>query len=146
MSTIKLTRGTIWVGILVTSLLTPLAFFVVYGLYDLVTGSGQAWQAWALSLGFTYLFGGPIAFLALAVLGWPWLIALTRWRRLTVAYVCAGAGAIGMVTFVVAAALLRGGWPFNLSMLLEQFCTGLLMGLISGAIFCAVVRIPMRSV
>lgn len=71
---------------------------------------------------------------------------ISRWRRLTVAYVCAGAGAIGMVTFVVAAVLLRGGWPFNLSMLLEQLFTGLLMGLISGAIFCAVVRIPMRSV
>ena len=143
---IKLTRGRIWLGILVTSLLTPLAFFVVYGLYDLVTGTDQAWQAWALSLGFTYLFGAPIAFLALTAFGWPWLIALTRWRRLTFAYVCAGAGAIGMVTFVVAAALLRGGWPFNLSMLLEQIFTGLLMGLISGAIFCAVVRIPMRSV
>jgi hypothetical protein len=49
--------------------------------------------------GVFYLFGVPIGYIAMTVLGWPWINVLRRWHRLSADYVCLGAGIIGAVAF-----------------------------------------------
>lgn len=144
MSTVILSQRRIRIGLINTSLSLPLVFFLAHLLYYFAVGDNRPWQAWVLSLGFMYLFGLPVTFVALAALGWPWLTVLARWRKLAVGYVCAGAGAIGAIIFVLVLTAFRGRWPSALDAVIEQLGTGFVLGLLSGLIFCAAARVPMR--
>jgi len=144
MSSVNLVRRRIWQGMVATSLITPLAFFLGHVLYYVAVGYSRPWHAWLLSLGFVYLFGLPITFTAMVCLAWPWLRALVRWNKLAIGYVCAGAAAIGAFMFVLAVAMLNGDWPGSPSAFVEQVGLGFITGLLSGLIFSLAASVPVR--
>jgi len=144
MSSVMLSQRRLWAGTIVTSLSIPFVFFLANFLYYSAMGDSWPWNALLGSLGFTYLFGLPSAFMALVFLGWPWLKVLARWKKLSVRYVCAGASVIGAIVFVVTLTVLRGRWPSELNILLEQLGKGFGLGLLSALGFCAAARVPMR--
>ena len=137
------TRRPIWLGIALTPWLTPLAFIAIYAAYYVVMGYNRPGLSWLGSLAFSYLFGVPLGYLGVGLLGWPWVAKLRHWHKLTVGYVCLGACVIGMVLFVAFAALV-GNYQ-NITGVLDQLVTGLVLGLLSGLIFCLVSGVPLKS-
>lgn len=137
------TRRPLWLGFVITPLITPLMFLLVYAAYSSVMGFNRPGLSWFGSLVFSYAFGVPLGYLAMGTLGLPWIIKLRHWHRLTVSYVCAGAGVIGMVAFL-AFALLVGSDHSVFSGISERLAIGLVIGLISGLIFCAVAGVPLK--
>lgn len=140
-----LTRRPIWLALIITPLLTPLAFFLAYAAYFMVMGYNRPGLSWIGSLAFMYLFGLPLGYAAIGVLGWPWVTKLVHWQKLTVGYVCGGACVIGMVAFLAFTALISGNNQFALNGVNQEIVTGLIIGLLSGLIFCAVAGVPVKS-
>ncbi|WP_243039796.1 hypothetical protein [Dyella sedimenti] len=144
MSSITITRRPIWLAIVITPLLTPLAFFLAYVTYFVAMGYNRPGLSWGGALAFMYLFGVPVGYVAIATLGWPWIASLVRWRKLTVGYVCGGSCIIGMFAFFLFATLISGNKQFALSGTAQQLATGLVLGLLSGLIFCVVAGVPYK--
>jgi hypothetical protein len=136
-------RHVLWLGMVVTPLVTPLAFFLAYALYSFAMGYNRPGMSWPGSLLFIYLFGLPTGSLAMFVLGWPWVTVLVRRNKLAASYVCGGSCIIGAIVFVPLAMLISDQ-SFELNTLIQQTGVGLFIGLLSGLIFCAIVRIPAR--
>ncbi|RDS85912.1 hypothetical protein DWU99_01140 [Dyella psychrodurans] len=134
-------RRPLWWGLVATPWLVPVAFFPLALAYYALTGQHATASGWGGFLGFAYLFGVPLGYVALAVLGWPWVSVLQRWNKLVTPYVCAGACVIGAVAFEVFAALV-GTAQRNTT---EVLGIGLVTGLLAGLIFCAVAGVPFRS-
>jgi hypothetical protein len=145
MSSMTITRRPIWLALVITPLLTPLAFFLAYASYFFAAGYNRPGLSWAGSLAFMYLFGVPLGYLAIGILGWPWVTKLIQWQKLTVGYVCGGACVIGMGAFLAFAALIKGRNEFSLNGVPQQIAIGLLIGLLAGLIFCAIAGIPIKS-
>jgi hypothetical protein len=131
-------------ALVITPLLTPLAFFLAYAAYFLIMGYNRPGLSWIGSLAFMYLFGTPLGYVAIGVLGWPWVTKLIHWRKLTIGYVCGGACVIGMGAFLVFASLIRGDNQFSLNGVLQQLAVGLVIGLLSGLIFCVIAGVPAK--
>lgn len=139
------TRRRVWLAVVVTPLLTPLAFFVVYAGYFHIMGYSRPGLSWVGSLMFMYLFGLPVGYVAISILGWPWIVALRRWRKLSLGYVCAGACVIGAVTFTAFSSLMNGASNFTGATVIEMLAAGSVMGLLAGLIFCGLARVPLRN-
>lgn len=138
------TRRPLWLGLVLTPLITPAVFVAFYALYYAVMGLNRPGQSWTGSLLFSYVFGVPLGFLAIGALGWPLLIQLQRWRKLAVGYVCAGASLIGVLAFLLFA-LLVGYTHSPLDGFVERSAIGLGTGLIAGLIFCAITGVPFKT-
>ena len=139
------TRRPIWLGIVLTPWLTPMVFMGLYAAYFVVMGDNRPGLSWLGSLGFSYLFGVPLGYVGVGLLGWPWVAALRRWNKLTIGYVCLGAIVIGMVLFM-AFGLVVGNPHYILTDPTQQLAIGLIIGLLSGFIFCLVAGVPVTRV
>ena len=107
-------------------------------------GYSRPGLSWFGSLAFSYLFGVPLGYLGVGLLGWPWVIKLRHWHKLTVGYVCLGSCVIGMAIFVAFGALV-GNYQRVISGVFEQLGIGLVIGLLSGLIFCLISGVPFKS-
>lgn len=140
------TRRPLGLAFALTPLLTPLAFFPIGALYFLATGEYHAGSSWITSLGFFYLFGVPLGYLAIGLFGWPWISLLRRWHQLWAGYVCLGAGIIGALVFAGFITLIgthpNAGAAFTSGLTIVG---GLIAGLLSGLIFCVIAGVPLRS-
>ena len=145
MPSMNLSRRPIWLALVVTPLLTPLAFFLLYAGYFVVMGYNRPGLSWRGSLIFMYALGAPLGYLAIGLLGWPWVNKLIHWRKLTVGYVCGGACVIGMVAFFAFELLIKRNNPFEVTGVFLQLMTGLVIGLLAGVIFCALAGIPIKA-
>lgn len=137
------TRRPLWLGLVLTPLITPAVFVAGQALYFITMGYNRPGLSWSGALLFSYLFGVPLGYLAIGALGWPWVAKLRQWHRLTLGYVCAGAGVIGMLAFV-AFVLAVGHTQSALDGLGQRLVMGLVMGVIAGLIFCGVAGVPIR--
>lgn len=140
------TRHPLGLAFGLTPLLTPLAFFPICAVYFWATGEYHAGSSWLASLGFFYLFGVPLGYVAIGVLGWPWITLLRHWHQLSAGYVCLGAGIIGVVALAGLITLL-GAHP-NAGAVFTSGLTivgGLMAGLLSGLIFCLISGIPWKA-
>jgi len=145
-STNTTTRRPIGLAFALTPLLTPLAFFPICALYFLATGDYHAGSSWSASLGFFYLFGVPLGYLAIGVLGWPLITLLRRQHRLSAGYVVLGASIIGALAF--ACFIVAIGTHPNPGAAFTSGLTivgGLIAGLLSGIIFCLISGVPMTT-
>lgn len=142
----EVTRRPVWLGFVFAPLLTPLIFFLICAVYFLATGENHAGSSWITALGFFYLFGVPLGYLAIGLLGWPWIRLLRRWHRLRVGYVCLGAGIIGILAFA-SFIILIGSQPSERAVLTSglTLAAGLVAGLLSGLIFCLISGVPFKS-
>jgi hypothetical protein len=140
------TRRPMWLAVVITPWLTPMAFFPLYAGYFIVMGHNRAGLSWAGFLVFSYMFGVPLGYVAIGLLGWPWVVKLRHWHKLAVGYVCGGSCVIGMGFFMAFTALLVGGnHQYSFEEILEDLLMGLVMGLLSGLIFCAIAGVPLQS-
>ena len=111
----------------------------------MVMGYDRPGLSWMGSITFMYLFGVPLGYLAITILGWPLVTMMAHLNKLTIGYVCGGACVIGMVVFTAFFALTRGNSQFTLSGVIQDLVTGLIIGLLSGLIFCAIAGVPIKS-
>jgi hypothetical protein len=129
-----------------TPLVTPLAFFLICAVYFLATGEVHRGSSWLASLGFFYLFGVPVGYLALGILGWPLIIVLRRWNRLSARYVCLGASIIGALSFAAFVTAIgthpTPGAVFTSGL---TILSGLIAGLLAGVIFCVIAGLPWQA-
>ena len=129
-----------------TPLLTPLPFFLICAVYFVATGEYHAGSSWLTSLGFFYLFGVPLGYLAIGLLGLPWIKLLRRWHQLLAGYVCFGAGIIGVVALAAFITMLgahpNAGAVFTSGLAIAG---GLIAGLLSGLIFCLIAGVPWKA-
>ena len=104
----KAARRPIWLALVVTPLLTLAAFFLVCVVCFFINGYNRSGLSWIGSFAFMYLFGVPIGYAAMAVMGWPGIRLLIRLDKLTVGYLCIGAGVVGMASFLILTMLING--------------------------------------
>ena len=130
----SLTRRPIIVGALVAPLGGPPALL----LYQLISDSisqGRIGLHYLPAILLIYLvFGVPVAYISMAVLGLPYVTWLSRTGRLTWLSVCVGAAALGTFAFPTALWLLsKTSQPSFESMIGGGFA-----GLVCGGLFCVV--------
>jgi hypothetical protein len=121
-----------------------LAFIPLYAAYFVIMGYNRPGLSWMGSLAFSYIFGVPLGYVAVGLLGWPWVAKLRCWHKLTVGYVCLGACVIGMGIFVAFGAVV-GNYQSVLAGVAEQLIIGLVLGLLSGLIFCLISGVPLKA-
>lgn len=146
MAVVTESRRPLGLAFALTPLVTPLAFFLICAVYFQATGEVHRGSSWLASLGFFYLFGVPVGYLALGVLGWPLIILLRRRNRLSASYVCLGASIIGALAF--AAFVIAIGTHPNPGAVSTSGLTilgGLIAGLLAGAIFCVLAGVPWKA-
>jgi len=140
-----LTRRPLGLAFALTPLVTPLAFFLICAVYFLATGEVHQGSSWLASLGFFYLFGIPVGYIALGLLGWPLIALLRRQHRLSAVYVCLGAGIIGAVAFAAFVTVIgthpNPGAVFTSGLAITG---GLIAGVLAGLIFCLIAGVPWR--
>ena len=134
-------RRPIWLGVVITPLLTPLAFFLVAACFLIATGQHDSRTDWAGFLEFSYIFGVPLGYAAFVVLGMPLIFALRRHHRLTVFGVCLGAACIASAVFTLFTRI--AGSQF--ADLPQAALMGAVMGLLAGLIFCGLSGISFRA-
>ena len=130
----SLTRRPILVGALVAPLGGPPALL----LYQLISDSishGRIGLQYLPAILLIYLvFGVPVSYISMAVLGLPYVAWLRRTGRLTWLSVCGGAAALGAFALPTALWLLsKTSQPS-----FENMIGGGLAGLACGALFCVV--------
>lgn len=139
------TKRPVWLGIALTPWLTPVIFIGLYAIYFIAMGYNRPGLSWLGSLGFSYLFGVPLGYVGVGLLGWPWVAVLRRWHKLMVGYVCLGAVVIGMLLFLLFG-LLIGNPQYILKEPSQHLAIGFVIGLLSGLIFCLVAGVPWKNV
>lgn len=144
MSPVTKTSRPIWVAFALTPLVTPLAFFLIYAAYFMTMGYNRPGISWNGTLLFIYIFGAPVGYVSIFVLGAPWIFLLKRWNRLNYGFVCLGSSFIGMIAYSVLVSLLNTGLNFTCGDMLQNVSIGLSVGLLSGIIFCAIAGVPIR--
>ena len=146
MNTMMETRRPLGLAYALTPWVTPLAFFCICAVYFQATGEVHQGSSWLASLGFFYLFGVPVGYVALGVLGWPLITLLRRQHRLSAGYVCLGAGIIGALAFAAFITVIgthpNPGAAFTSGLTLLG---GLIAGLLAGVIFCGIAGLPWKA-
>lgn len=146
MATMIEPRRPLGLAFALTPLVTPLAFFLICAVYFMATGEVHQGSSWLASLGFFYLFGMPVGYLALGVLGWPLINLLRRQHRLSAGYVCLGAALIGALAFGAFITVIgthpNAGAVFTSGL---AWAGGLIAGALAGLIFCLIAGIPWKA-
>lgn len=88
---------------------------------------------------FVFLFGLPISYIAMLLLGLPYLMWLRSKGWLSWMSVCMGAAVLGSVIWAAAWGFGRQPQPLT-----RTIPIGALIGLVAGVIFSAVARLPRR--
>ena len=126
------TKRPFWLGVAVAPWAAPVALLIAGVTGMLATDGARGASDWQFAAGILLSIGLPISYLAMGVLGVPYLIWLQRVGRFTWAYICAGGVGIGAVAFPVALHFVTGASSPELAF------PGAGFGLLSGLAFCAV--------
>ena len=143
MSSMTSTRRPIWLAFVFTPLLMPLALWLVFATYLMTVGHDQSGVSWSGHLAYMYRLGVPAGYVTLGALGGPWIATLIHTKKLNVGHVCVGACIIGWVSSFLLAGMIDGT-QFMSSGVIQKAGSGLVVGLLSGLIFCAIAGVPVK--
>jgi hypothetical protein len=128
-------RQPIWKAVLVAPVAVPLAI-TAWAAWESVSVSGIAGlRDVPIAALFFFAFGLPISYIAMLLLGLPYLLWLRSRNLLTWAPVCVGAALLGAIVWC-------GYWQLSLSppSFLKTLLVGAVIGLLVGIVFCWVAR------
>lgn len=132
-------RPSLWKGALVAPWGVPVSITLVAA-WEALSNSGVAGlRDLPATLLLVFLFGLPVSYGVMLLLGLPYLMWLRARGWLTWVFVCAGAAALG-------AAIWAGYWQLSLRppLLAQTVPVGALIGLVVGGLFSLVARLPAR--
>ena len=128
-------RQPIWKAVLVAPVAAPLAI-TAWAAWESVTASGIAgFRDIPIAALFVFAFGLPISYIAMLVLGLPYILWLRSRNMLTWLPVYAGSALLGAIVW-------SGYWQMSLRppSLLKTLPVGASIGLLVGILFCWVAR------
>jgi hypothetical protein len=141
MSAMTANKPSIWKAALIAPLGVPLSITVAAA-WEAVSNFGlSGLRDMPVTMLFVFLFGLPISYGAMLLVGLPYLMWLRSKGWLTWVFVCIGAAVLG-------SAIWAGYWQLSLRppSLTRTIPVGALIGLVVGIIFCLVARLPKRVV
>ena len=127
----------LWRGVLLAPLAAPICFLLVGFCYVLATQGLRGLGDWPAGIAFALVFGLPLSYAAMLILGLPFVLWLRSIQQLKAIFVCIGsvlAGAISMPTFIA----ILGNNPSQ--PIVRNCLIGAGLGLASGIAFCVAVR------
>ena len=135
------TKPSIWRAALIAPLGVPLSITVAAA-WEAVSNFGlSGLRDLPVTMLFVFLFGLPISYGAMLLIGLPYLMWLRSKGWLTWVFVCLGAAVLG-------SAIWAGYWQLSLRppSLTRTIPVGALIGLVVGIIFSLVAKLPRRVV
>lgn len=129
-------KTNIWKAVLVAPLGVPLSIAFLTTWESVWNFGFSGLRDFPITMLFVFLFGLPISYVIMLLLGLPYLLWLRSRGRLTWLSVCTGSAAIG-------SAVWAGYWrlSFHPPPLERTILVGLFIGVVVGAIFCLVAKI-----
>lgn len=135
------TKPSIWKAALIAPLGVPLSITLAAA-WEAVSNFGiPGLRDLPITMLFVFLFGLPISYGAMLLLGLPYLMWLRSRGWLTWVFVCIGAAVLGSVIWV-------GYWQLSLRppSLASTIPAGAVIGLVVGIIFSLTAKLPKRVV
>ena len=129
----------LWLAGLITAISVPLACWAAIIVIEVANGGSFFGEEVMRSLGALMFFGLPMSFIIMFVVGYPLVLALRHFGRLSALNICAGGAAIGVLFALIGSRFIPAG---QIDPELVLFAGG--AGLIAGIVFCLVAGIPFR--